>query len=60
MDVVALVREEWSTLLLAVGGSGGLLTAAGNGDWTWAVTCFALLVMCLRVLQLRGYLNISV
>lgn len=56
MDVVKLLREEWSTLLLLVTGFGGVLLAASRGEWTWAIVSGALALACLRILQLEGWI----
>ena len=56
MDVVALVREEWSTLVGMALGVGGAVLAGGRGEWHWVVVCLLLVVACIRILQSEGWI----
>jgi len=57
MDVVALVREEWSSLGGVVFGAAGAVYGATSGEWLVALACFALCFACLRILQLEGWVG---
>jgi len=56
MDVVALLREEWSTLAMILAGVLGAYVAAGSGEWHWVAISLALIVAALRVLQSEGWI----
>ncbi len=56
MDVVALLREEWSTLAMILGGVLGAYAAADAGEWHWVAISLALVVAALRILQSEGWI----
>jgi hypothetical protein len=57
MDVVELLREEWSTLMLGVSGAAGAALATSQQEWTWAILSAALALSCIRILQLTGWIG---
>ncbi len=57
MDIVELVREEWSSLGGVIFGIGGVFLALFRGEWYWAAACVALVFSSLRVLQLTGWIR---
>jgi len=59
MDISELLREEWSTLVLIIFGTFGVFVALADSDWVWAATSGALVVSCIRILQLQGVLGVS-
>lgn len=56
MDIVELVREEWSTLGMAVGGLAGAALAVLSREWLLFITSAALVIACLRILQMGGWI----
>lgn len=56
MDVVALLREEWSTLGGVALGFGGAVLAGSRGEWHWMAVSICLVLCSIRILQSEGWI----